>query len=249
MPRFLISFSYDGTDFSGWQIQPDVRTVQETLENCLQDIQGYKVKVTGSGRTDAKVHALKQYAHFDLDNSMSTEQIISALNSKLPADIIVNKCWKVKEDFSARYDAVTRTYQYHLTLQYSPFTRNYAAWLPRMRFSKESLICYLHFFLGKHDFSAFARQNPDLNHYRCNVISFDLDCSQKELIFTIKANRFLHNMVRRIVGTCLRLSHTNSNPEIIKNLLEKKEPKNYLIYTAPPQGLFLSEVEYPGINY
>ena len=248
MPRFLIQLSYDGTDFHGWQNQPDARTVQDTLENILSEIQCNKVAVTGSGRTDAGVHALRQYAHFDLDTRMSPAQIIAALNSKIPSDIRVLNCWQVPDNFSARYDAISRIYHYHLALDYSPFSRRYSAYLPRFKYSEASMLGYLRFFYGEHDFSAFARHNPDLENYICTIQGFELRKTQDELVFIIRANRFLHNMVRRIVGTCLRISHTNTEPEVITELIAARDPKNNLIYTAPPQGLFLADVLYPFFN-
>jgi tRNA pseudouridine38-40 synthase len=244
MTRFLIKLSFDGTLFNGWQTQPQVRTVQDTLENVLTQIAGQKVMVTGSGRTDAGVHALAQYAHFDLENNMLPENIIPALNSNLPPDVTVLYCWLVNDDFSARYDAISRTYQYHLALQYSPHKRLYSAWLPRFNFSQQALDECLAFFLGEHDFLSFARQNPDLKHYRCNITDFNLIHLNNELVFEITANRFLHNMVRRIVGTCLRISHTKTDPAVITELIAARDPRNNLIYCAPPQGLFLSRVIY-----
>jgi len=245
MTRFLICLSYDGTDFHGWQIQPQTRTVQACLENILSEIAGSHVAVTGSGRTDARVHAQSQYAHFDLDTRMNTSQIVAALNSKVPADIKIHSCQQVPDDFSARYNATSRTYQYHIALDYSPFLRNYAAYFPRFNFTEESISNCLPKFLSEHDFTAFAKYNPDLNHYRCTITAFDIEKNESQLILTIQANRFLHNMVRRIVGTCLRISHTKSDPAIISKLINDVDPTNNLIYTAPPQGLFLTNVEYP----
>ena len=245
MQRYLICLSYHGTDFNGWQIQPQGRTVQKTLENILSDIASKHVAVTGSGRTDARVHALRQYAHFDLDSRMNTNQIVAALNSRVPDDIRLQSCQQVSDDFSARYDAVSRTYHYHINLDYSPFSRKYAAWFPRFKFSPDQLAKCLPMFLGEYDFSAFAKYNPDLKHYRCVIKSFELQQQEGQLVLIIQANRFLHNMVRRIVGTCLRVCHTKNDPTIIKKLINDKDPTNNLIYTAPPQGLFLYQVEYP----
>ncbi|MCF7910947.1 MAG: tRNA pseudouridine(38-40) synthase TruA [Candidatus Cloacimonetes bacterium] len=248
MQRFLICLSYDGTDFNGWQTQPQGRTVQDILENILAEIASVPIAVTGSGRTDAKVHALRQYAHFDLNTRMSTSQIVSALNSRVPADIKIISCQQVNPDFSARYNAVSRTYNYYINLEYSPFSRHYAVHFPRFRFSPDSLLKCLPWFLGEHDFSAFAKHNPDLKHYRCIINSFKLLEKDGQIVLIIQANRFLHNMVRRIVGTCLRVCHTKSEPQVISSLITNCDPASNLIYTAPPQGLYLTQVEYPDID-
>jgi tRNA pseudouridine38-40 synthase len=248
MPRYLICLSYDGTEFHGWQIQPQTRTVQACLENILSDIASEHIAVTGSGRTDAKVHALTQYAHFDLDSRMNTDQIVAAMNSKVPTDIKIQTCQQVNPRFSARYDAVSRTYHYHIDLEYSPFSRNYAVHFPRFKFSPDALRKCLPWFLGEHDFSAFAKHNPDLIHYLSTINKFELEQENGQIVLIIQANRFLHNMVRRIVGTCLRVCHTNSDPEIISQLFINADPTNNLIYTAPPQGLFLTQVEYPELD-
>lgn len=248
MTRFLIKLSYDGTNFKGWQIQPKVRTVQDDLEKCLAKIAKTNVQVTGSGRTDAGVHARAQYANFDLDLNIEPDQLIKALNSNLPDDVFVRKCWQVSDDFSARYDAVSRTYIYRLAKEYSPFNRLFSVWLPRFNIDKKGLLECLPWFCGKHDFSSFAQQNPDLNHYLCNLTEFSLHEQDNEYVFTISANRFLHNMVRRIIGTCLRVVHTKSDPEIIRNLIAARDSRNNLIYCAPPQGLFLVRVVYPTIE-
>ena len=245
MSRYLICLSYDGTDFHGWQIQSQGRTVQACLENILSEIAGSHIAVTGSGRTDARVHAQNQYAHFDLDTRMNTNQIVAALNSRVPADIKIQNCQQVPDDFSARYNATSRTYQYHIALDYSPFQRHFSVNFPRFNFTQESISNCLPKFLSEHDFTAFAKHNPDLNHHRCTIKAFEIHKKESQLILTIQANRFLHNMVRRIVGTCLRISHTKSDPAIITKLINDCDPTNNLIYTAPPQGLFLTHVEYP----
>jgi tRNA pseudouridine38-40 synthase len=245
MPRYLICVSYDGTEFSGWQTQPDTRTVQDVMERCFAEICRKRVGITGAGRTDAGVHALRQYAHFDLDTTMTARQIVNALNSKLPADLSVLDCRHIPDDFSARYDAIARIYHYHLSLMYSPVRRLYSAWLPRFKIIPARISQCFPYFLGEHDFSAFARHNPDLNHYRCVIHELELRVDNQELVIEIKANRFLHNMVRRIVGTCLRISHTGKDPAIITSLISEQNPQNNLIYTAPAEGLFLADVIYP----
>ncbi|MCF7919192.1 MAG: tRNA pseudouridine(38-40) synthase TruA [Candidatus Cloacimonetes bacterium] len=245
MPRYLIRLSYDGTHFSGWQIQDHARTVQQCLEKALSYFDApVPLTVTGAGRTDAGVHALRQYANFDLEKEISPQQMVAALNTRLPDDIRVLQSWQVTSDFSARYSALSRSYEYHLAIHRTPFNRLYSAFLPRYRINAEIIEKCLPYFLGEHDFSTFAKLNPDLHHQRCTVQEFTLEIKDDELIFRIRANRFLHNMVRRMIGTSIRLGHQNKDPMIIKDLIAAANPNNDLIFTAPPEGLFLAEVEY-----
>jgi len=245
MKRYLLRISYDGNAFSGWQSQKEDRTVQQVIENALSEIAKKSVKITCAGRTDAGVHALRQYAHFDFDQNMTAEQIKFAVQAKLPADVSIQKVFAVIEDFNARYDAISRTYRYLLTKQRTPFNRYYKSFLPKKNIRKKIIQNYLPFFLGKHDFSSFSKYNPDLNNCFCEITQLNFKDIGNEYVFTISANRFLHNMVRRIVGTIINISHCELEPEIIRNLIAAKDRNNKLIETAPPQGLYLEEVEYP----
>lgn len=244
MPRYAIRLAYDGTLFHGWQIQPDVRSVQQTIEDALFSLFADKIAVTGSGRTDAGVHALAQYAHFDLNKDLQPKQLLAALNTKLPDDIYIKNCWIVDKDFSARYSAFARTYEYHLALSYSPHYRNYRSWLPRIKFSTQDLDKCWQYFCGEHDFSSFARFNPDLSHQICNIHAIDAVEKRQEYIIRITANRFLHNMVRRIVGTAVMIAHSHTEPAIITQLINALDTRHKLIYCAPPQGLFLVQIRY-----
>ncbi len=244
MNRLLMNLCYDGTSFSGWQIQPKVRTVQNSIENALQKITGIHIPVTGSGRTDAGVHARNQYAHFDLEMNITASQLTRALNSKLPADIYIKKIIPVQIDFSARYDAIKRSYEYIISKEYNPFDRFYKSYIPKLKIDTRYISSSLPFFLGEKDFTSFSKYNPDLKHCICNILDFNLKESDSDIIFTISANRFLHNMVRRIIGTLLTISHSKQDPAIIVDLFNAKDTKHKLIYTAPPQGLYLKQVEY-----
>ena len=245
MKRYLLRISYDGNAFSGWQSQKEDRTVQQVIENALSEIAKKSVKITCAGRTDAGVHALRQYAHFDFDQDMTAKQIKFALQAKLPTDVSIQKVFTVIEDFNARYDAISRTYRYLLTKQRTPFNRYYKSFLPKKNIRKKIIRNCLPFFLGKHDFTSFSKHNPDLNNCFCEITQLNFKDTGNEYIFTISANRFLHNMVRRIVGTVINISHCELEPEIIRVLIAVKDQNNKLIETAPPQGLYLAEVEYP----
>lgn len=244
MRRILLQICYDGTNFSGWQIQPDQRTVQQTIENSLSNIFKKKIPIVGSGRTDTGVHARNQFAHFDLVSSIPLQGIKNALNANLPKDIRIINAFNVNLDFHSRYDARSRVYEYILTKEYSPFYRFYKSFLPKIKFEPPVIIKCLPFFIGKHDFTAFAKHNPDLNNNLCEITDFTLNETEVDLVFEIQANRFLHNMVRRIIGTILNISHFNLDPIIINELITQKNTSHKLIYTAPPQGLYLKDVKY-----
>jgi len=249
MKRFVIKISYDGTNFFGWQIQKQGRTVQQEIEKILSEIAKQEVKIIGSGRTDSGVHALGQYAHFDFPVQMNTQQIHSALNMKLPKDIIIKKVFIVEDDFHARYDARKRIYKYYLTRNVSPFNRFHKTFLPKTKLRENVIKSCLPFFMGEHDFTSFSKFNPDVPNHICEIKKFNLEVDGDDLIFTISATRFLHNMVRRIIGTILNISNSNLDPKIIDELFTAKTPEHKLIETAPAKGLYLFDVKYPiGLN-
>jgi tRNA pseudouridine38-40 synthase len=248
MKNFLAKISYDGTDFCGWQIQKEGRTVQQALEIALTKIAKVDIKTISAGRTDAGVHASGQYANFQFPIQMTAKQILLASRRHLPYDVQVTKIIEVTGEFNARYDAASRSYRYILSKFRTPFNRNYKSFIPKTDVKREIVEECLKYFIGKHDFTSFAKLNPDLKNYYCNILEFEFIETDEDYIFEIKSNRFLHNMVRRIVGTIINISSTNSNPNIITELLEAKTTKNSLIATAPPNGLYLIDVEYPAIK-
>ena len=247
MKNFLAKISYDGTDFSGWQIQKEGRTVQQVLEDALYRIAKEEIKTTSAGRTDAGVHAIGQYANFNFPIQMTAKQIQLALRTKLPYDILVTKVIEVPDDFNARYNAASRTYRYIVAKELTPFNRKHKSFIPKVKMETEIVEHSLKHFIGKHDFISFAKFNPDLNNYFCTVLKFEFEETNDDYRFVIQANRFLHNMVRRIVGTIINISNTKTNPNIIKELITAGTPENKLIATAPPNGLYLIDVEYPNI--
>ena len=239
--------TYDGTNYYGWQIQKKGRTVQQTIEEALSEIAKRHITVIGSGRTDAGVHAFRQYAHFDFPTNMNSDQIQLALRTKLPLDISITKVQSVTPDFHARYDAVKRIYQYIITDRFSPFERLYSVFVPPKNLKEDLMKKCTDHFLGEHDFTSFCKQNPDIKNNVCNITSCTLIRKNEKYIFEISANRFLHNMVRRIIGTIVNISRTNTDPKIILTLFAKKDPSHKLISTFPAQGLFLWDVKYPSV--
>lgn len=241
--KFLLRFAYDGTDFHAWQIQRDKITIQGVMQDALTKILKSKTELVVSGRTDAGVHAYNQYAHFSAETRMTSQNIIPALNSLIPSSIFVKDCTAIPPEFHARFSAKSRTYLYKINKEFSPFERNFAAFFPDKKINTKKIQNALPYLLGTHDFEVFANDTSQVKHCFCTVIStiWEEDDSQYRLFIT--ANRFLHNMVRRIVGTLLKISHYNLEDDYIKKVLEKKD-YTLLGATAPPQGLYLYDVTY-----
>jgi tRNA pseudouridine38-40 synthase len=248
MKRFALRIAYDGTNYHGWQIQPNGITVQEVLENALSEIAKTKIKVNGSGRTDSGVHALNQIAHIDFPINMTEEQIVAAITRKIPNDIRILSAVKVNEDFNSRFDAIERKYFYLISKERNPFNLRYTTNFARKKIKADIIPEYCNKFIGKHDFSAFSKPNPDVPNHVCNIKMLNFYERENDFYFEIVANRFLHNMVRRIVGTIINLTNKDFNPDLICDLLKMKSSNQKYIITAPPTGLFLAKVSYPNQN-
>jgi len=203
--RFLLNIQYDGSNFHGWQSQKDVRTVQAEIEKKLSIIHKQHTPIVAAGRTDAKVNATDQYAHFDSEMALPAETYEKALNSLLPDDILIKRANIVPPDFHARYQAYERCYQYLITADSSPFLRSYSYYCSKLP-SLTLINNYAKRFEGEHDFFAFSKFNPDVPNTICHVKKAHFVSYKKGYIFTICANRYLHNMVRRIIGTIFMLA-------------------------------------------
>ena len=243
MNKYLLNFCYDGSDFHGWQIQEEHITIQSTMENCLSKIFKIDTNVVASGRTDSSVHAYNQYAHFSAETKMQPENIIKALNSLLPNTIYIKNCKVVDTDFHARFSAKRRTYLYKINKTFNPFERNFTAFFPTKKINSEKIVEAIKYLIGIYDFEVFARDTSNLNNCLCKVFFAKWKEYENQFHFYITANRFLHNMVRRIIGTLLKISHYDLPDNYINEILEKQDNK-MLGQTAPPQGLYLYNVEY-----
>lgn len=245
MLRFALIIAYDGSFFQGWQKQSSVRTVQGEIEAALSEIAKEKINTIGSSRTDAGVHALCQCVHFDFPINMTTEQIRLALNTKIPKDIQIVSVHQVDDEFHSRFDARERAYKYYITKERTPFNRLYTTHFPRFEINVDNIKATIPIFLGVNDFELFSLKNPELETFISDIRHCDFYETNEGYVFEITADRFLHNMVRRIVGTLVRLSSDSNMSELIYQLLkEKNREYHHLVYTAPPYGLFLTEVKY-----
>ena len=245
MQRIKITLSYDGTAFNGYQVQPNGRTVQEELQRALKQMhKGEAVQVTGSGRTDARVHAFGQVIHFDTTLSIPLENWTRALNAQLPDDVRVLHSEAVSSDFHARYDVVRKTYQYrvHNRAALDVFRRNYAVHEPQSLdlMEMKRAAAYLS---GEHDFTSFCASKTDVKNKVRTIYRIEIDQVQDELVFTFEGSGFLYNMVRILMGTLFEIGKGRRSADDIPMILEAKD-RNKAGKTAPPHGLYLWKVFY-----
>ncbi|MGV3585485.1 MAG: tRNA pseudouridine(38-40) synthase TruA [Adhaeribacter sp.] len=242
--RYFLELTYDGTNYHGWQTQPNARTVQEVLDKCLSTILRQLVETLGSGRTDTGVHAAQQFAHFDLVQALpEDDSLCYRLNRLLPADISAIKLYPVGPEAHARFDAVARTYEYRITQVKNPFLQRYAHYLNRpieINLLNEAAAQLL----THDDFTTFSKVKGDTLHYRCQMHAAYWEETENGLIFTIRANRFLRGMVRLVVGTLLDVGTGKISPQDFKNILTAQDRRKASA-AAPATGLFLTQVTYP----
>lgn len=245
MQRYKCVISYDGSGFSGYQVQPNKRTVQLELEKVLAKMhKGENVKVTGSGRTDAGVHAKGQVIHFDSALPIPEPKWEVALNSMLPEDISVLSVFKASESFHARFDAAGKEYRYllHLSPKRDPFQRHFAYQYP-YALNIESMKEASRHFLGTHDFTSFCAAKTEVVDKVRTIELIDFVMEGDLLTIRFVGNGFLYNMVRILVGTLLEVGSGMRSAKEIPSILEKKD-RSSAGKTAPAHGLYLWEVFY-----
>ncbi|UCH13832.1 MAG: tRNA pseudouridine(38-40) synthase TruA [Bacteroidales bacterium] len=240
--RYFIRISFKGTNFHGWQIQPRAVTVQGTLNKVLSTVLREKIETTGAGRTDTGVHAKFFVAHFDSNNKQldNDSSIIYSLNSLLSPDISVNKIIKVSGDDHARFSAISRTYEYHISRIENPFEKEFS-WYIYGALDIEKMNEAARLLENINDFTSFSKEHSNVKTNICNISFARWDDYGDKLIFTIKADRFLRNMVRAIVGTMIKIGRNKIMISEFKKSVEKKTKKGF---TAPAQGLILTDIEY-----
>lgn len=241
----MIEIEYDGTNYSGWQIQPNARSVQEEIMKALKKITNEEIKLNASGRTDAGVHAKGQVANFYLNASIPTNRIVPALNSNLTQDITVLNAKEVPLDFHARYSAESKKYLYNIynSSTRSSLLRNYSYHvtnklsISKMENAAKKLI-------GTHDFKAFMSSGSSVQDTIRTIYTIKIDKHNNNICLSFHGNGFLYNMVRIIVGTLIEIGTDRRPVEEIEQILLSKDRKN-AGHTAPPQGLLLEKVYYP----
>jgi tRNA pseudouridine38-40 synthase len=247
MRRIRITVSYDGTNYHGWQVQPNLATIQATIQDVIAKIEGAPVHVTGSGRTDAGVHAIAQVAAFDLQNPIPCENLRRAMNRLLPRDIRILAAAETAPDFHARYDAIAKTYEYRIWREEvcPPFERLYVHHHP-YPLDEDRIAEFAPLLAGEHDFSAFAAtdETDELGRSKTrNVFSSCLARSGEKLIYRVRGSGFLKHMVRNIVGVLIEAGKGN----VDRSGIEARLTPGCTIPpgpTAPARGLFLLRVEY-----
>lgn len=247
MQRYFIQLSYNGTAYHGWQIQENTfRTVQQVLNEMLSRLLNEPIVITGCGRTDTGVHATEYFAHFDStieDLEINQDKWIFKFNFALPADIAIQKIITVKEKSNARFDAISRTYQYIINKKKDPFQIDRSCFLYGAlnieEMNKATKILFDHI-----DFSAFAKTNTQNLSNNCKIYKAEWKEENDLLIFTISANRFLRNMVRAIVGTLLNVGKGKISIEEFNEIIESKT-RSKAGFSAHACGLYLTKVEYP----
>jgi tRNA pseudouridine38-40 synthase len=244
--RFFLEFSYAGTAYHGWQRQPNALSVQEVMEEALALLLKQQTPLTAAGRTDTGVHAKQMFAHFDADTT-DLEQLIFRLNQFLPNDIAVIRIREVKPRAHARFDALSRTYEYHLNNFKSPFVQgmSYGLYQP---LDVEQMNKAASILLEYEDFECFSKAHTDVKTFLCTISKAVWEKSETGLVFTITANRFLRNMVRAIVGTLIEIGLGKKNIQEMHTVIESKN-RSLAGYSVPAEGLFLTHIEYPNSIY
>lgn len=242
MHNYKLTIQYDGSHFHGWQIQKNANTVQAEITRVLEVLTREKINLIGAGRTDTGVHALGQVANFRTERELDSRKTRYSINSLLPPEIVVSKFCEVPEAFHSRFDAVSRVYWYLLSKERSPFYKNFTAFYPYSS-TADDLNRFAVQFLGDRDYRSFAKELPGNGKTNCVVTDARWRDLGDKLLFRIEANRFLHSMVRLVVGTQLRFCKEGRAPEEIKNIF--LNPGNQLAGpSVPAHGLFLMKVQY-----
>jgi len=235
---------YDGSNFSGWQLQKNASTIQGALEDAISKISGQTIRVHGAGRTDAGVHARGQVAHFDIRRpNIEAKMLRNAINSLTPGSIIVTQLDSVSDDFHSRYSAVARRYRYYISTKPLAIGRQYA-WVFKSELDDVQIEKFCKYLENKKDFTSFSKVTENLEHYLCDIHFSNWIRSKDDfLIFEIEANRFLHGMVRTIVGTILEIAEKSKSIDEINKIVTAKN-RDVAGRSLPAKGLFLLDVKY-----
>lgn len=245
MQRYFLHLAYDGTRYSGWQIQPHVKTVQETIEKALRIFVPDLKCIVGCGRTDAGVHAKNYYAHFDTATELIPD-LVYKLNAILPLDISIMSCFSTNEHVHARFGASHRTYEYFVHFEKNPFKNHYSVY-HNHALNIDAMNEACQYLLGEHDFSAFSKSRTQTYTNICIVKFAEWKTINGDMVFTITANRFLRNMVRAIVGTMFKIGEGEIAPAEMATIIAGKD-RSAAGKSVHPQGLFLSNIHYPAFH-
>ena len=241
--RCFCYISYKGTNYHGWQIQPNANTIQAEINQALKTLFQTNIETVGSGRTDAGVHAKEQVFHFDVPDNKLDNSLPHKLNSLLPSDIVANKVLQVDDNAHARFDGITRSYEYHVKFDRSAFMANeyhYLSKLPDFKLINQA--CEM--FIGVHDFTSFSKVKTEVNNFLCDIKKAEWQFDEDKAVFYVTANRFLRGMVRAMVGTLLNVGNAKTSLEEFIKIMEARD-RTLAGQSVPAQGLYLCDVRYP----
>ncbi len=244
--RYFIELAYKGTNYHGWQYQPDAGSVQETLNKALSVILKKEIDIVGAGRTDTGVHAKKMYAHFDYDTEIDSKILTHKLNSFLPKDIVIFDVLKVHDEAHARFDAKKRTYEYHIHTFKDAF-ENDGSWLHQLPLDLNKMNEACQILFKYNDFECFSKTHSDVRTFNCVIFEAHWQQNGNKLVFTIAADRFLRNMVRAIVGTMINIGLGKINLEDFEKIIKSKD-RGQAGFSVPAHGLYLTQIEYDYIK-
>lgn len=242
MPRYFLEVAYKGTNYAGFQIQQNALTIQEEIEKAFLIFFNEKVDLTGSSRTDAGVHSLQNFFHFDFHLPISTK-ILYNLNSIIPVDIVLKNIYEVKEDAHSRFLADAREYEYFIYQSKNPFLQDRAWFYPfpldivKLNEAAKALMNY-------QNFTSFSKKNTQVNNFICTIYTSQWTQKNDSLVYTVKANRFLRGMVKALVGTMMQVGKGNISLDKFCEIIESQNC-NLANFTPPSHGLFLVNVFYP----
>lgn len=244
MNRYFLYLSYMGAKYSGWQIQPNAVTVQETLEKALATLLRVEIPIVGAGRTDAGVHARTMVAHFDADIHLEEARALAhKLNVFLPNDIAIQGIKQVKADAHARFDATSRLYRYYISTEKNPF-RTDSHYRLRGDLNLEAMNTCAQLLFEYDDFTSFSKLHTDVKTNLCKIMVAEWEQTGSEYVFTIQADRFLRNMVRAIVGTLIEVGRGKIGEREMRRIIESKD-RGAAGSSVPGHALYLEGVEYP----
>ncbi len=241
--RYFIELSYHGKNYHGWQKQPNARSIQETIEKAISLLLREEISIVAAGRTDAGVHAKKMFAHFNTITQFKSGDLIHKLNSFLPPDIAIYAIHPVTEEAHARFDALSRSYQYHIHTTKNPFL-NDLSWEYKLPLNVEEMNKASTILLNHTNFKSFSKTKTDVKTYICNIKEAYWEEKENRLIFHITADRFLRNMVRAIVGTLIEIGQGKIAAEEMENIINYQD-RSKAGFSVPAHGLYLTEIIYP----
>lgn len=241
--RYFIELAYNGSNYHGWQYQPNANSVQETLNKALSTILKSDIDSVGAGRTDTGVHAKQMFAHFDSESELDVPQLVHKLNSFLPKDIAISNLHLVNDNAHARFDATKRTYEYHIH-QLKDVFENETSWHYQNELDIDKMNASCKILFDHTDFECFSKVNTDVNTFNCKIYQANWQQIENKLVFTISADRFLRNMVRAIVGTMINIGSGKISLDDFTKIIESKD-RSQAGFSVPAHGLYLTKIEYP----